>query len=314
MAYLFCSACASENEATVVTIENEVLSVSVSTLGAELQSIRHLSTGEEYLWQGDPAYWDARAPVMFPVNVRFKDDRFTYRGNTYEMPRLGLAVDALFKVMDDSRRDRITLELSSDKNTLMHYPFPFRFELSLILDGNRLVHHFIVENTGSDTMYFALGGHPGLRCPLEAGLTRGDYQLVFPERLHLERLEVDSSLILPSRQPFLQDERAFALDDPRVPGSGMFLQNLPVSEIGIGRVGQDPYVSVDLGDFPNVNIWTPPGMPYVCIEPMVGHHDLLHSPEAINEKSFLTALPPGRQNEYSFSIIVYGGIGSHASK
>ena len=38
------------------TLQNEQLSVRVRTLGAELQSIKSLGSGREYLWQGLPEY------------------------------------------------------------------------------------------------------------------------------------------------------------------------------------------------------------------------------------------------------------------
>ena len=38
------------------TLHNELLTVEVSDLGAELQSIKD-DEGKEYLWQGDDRYW-----------------------------------------------------------------------------------------------------------------------------------------------------------------------------------------------------------------------------------------------------------------
>ena len=46
-------------------LKNDVLTVEVNEHGAELQSIRKGET--EYLWQGDPAYWGRRSPVLFPI-------------------------------------------------------------------------------------------------------------------------------------------------------------------------------------------------------------------------------------------------------
>ncbi len=62
-----------------VVIENRVLSARVSPEGAELMSLRAKENGREFLWQGNPEFWSDRAPLMFPVNVRFKGDRYTYR-------------------------------------------------------------------------------------------------------------------------------------------------------------------------------------------------------------------------------------------
>ena len=41
----------------IYILENDNLRVKVSSLGAEMQSIRRVEDGTEYLWQGDPAFW-----------------------------------------------------------------------------------------------------------------------------------------------------------------------------------------------------------------------------------------------------------------
>ncbi len=105
----------------IVSIENDVLRVSINARGAELWSVRHKDSGTEYLWQGDPEYWENRAPVMFPVDVRFKDNRFTYKGITYEIPKMGMAVYSDFEV--EKRRDgqSVVFSMSSNEETRKRY-------------------------------------------------------------------------------------------------------------------------------------------------------------------------------------------------
>ena len=47
-------------------LQNEYLTVEVSDLGAELQSIKD-ADDKEYLWQGDDKYWGRRSPILFPI-------------------------------------------------------------------------------------------------------------------------------------------------------------------------------------------------------------------------------------------------------
>ena len=278
---LFFSQSLSVLAADLVTIENNWLRVTIDTYGAELQSIRHKNTDTEYLWQGDPEHWANRSPVMFPVNVRFKDERFSYKGKAYEMPRMGLAMISDFETFPSEDGEAVTLSLRANEMTRQHYPFEFVFDATYRLEGNRLVNEYRVSNNGSETMYFALGGHPGFRTPLTRGRSRGDYEISFSKRLERDRAEIKESLIQTTRVPFLENERKFSLDDPRIPSGGMFQKDMPARKIGVGLAGMLPYVTVDLGDFPNVNIFTPPGKPFVCIEPMVAHHDIQESPLAI---------------------------------
>ena len=112
LAFVFCFGCKQQ----IITIENETLCVSINKTGAELWNIFDKDKGVEYLWQGDPKYWSGRAPIMFPVNVRFKDEKFTFKDKMYDMPRMGLAKDADFKVED----------LTSEKiYKQIHTPQPF---------------------------------------------------------------------------------------------------------------------------------------------------------------------------------------------
>ncbi len=289
----------------IVSIENDVLRVSINARGAELWSVRHKDSGTEYLWQGDPGYWENRAPVMFPVNVRFKDNRFTYKGITYEIPKMGMAVYSDFEV--EKRRDgqSVVFSLKSNEETRQRYPFDFVFKVIYRLKGNRLTNEFVVENEGGETMYFATGGHPGFSCPFVEGRDRSDYEISFSRKLSVNRSEIVDSLIQETEVPFLKNEDSFALDDPRIPNGGMFQKNMKARRISVGRTGEAPYLTLDLGDFPNVNLWSPPGMPFVCIEPMVSHHDLQVSPMAIEEKSYLIPLKPGKSKRYAFSIMVH---------
>ena len=56
----------SVSDADLVTIENSWLSVSVDPVGAELQSIRHINTDTEYLWQERSRVLGKSGSVMFP--------------------------------------------------------------------------------------------------------------------------------------------------------------------------------------------------------------------------------------------------------
>lgn len=59
-------------------LENKWVSVRISEQGAELQSIFNKTTKQEILWVGDSTFWERQSPIMFPVNVRFYDDKYTY--------------------------------------------------------------------------------------------------------------------------------------------------------------------------------------------------------------------------------------------
>lgn len=297
--------CAEHHDENYIVIENEILQVQINPNGAELMSIFSKAESKEYLWHGDSAYWSARAPIMFPVNVRFKDERFSYKGKEYQMPRMGLAVNASFEVLEKDSADEAILILNSSKDiNENNYPFPFQFQVRYTLKDNQVINEYSVKNMGEDTMYFALGGHPGFVCDFSDGKERNDYQISFFNNITIGRNLIDNSLFHDTVYSFLENESVLNLSDERIPMGGMFLKNSNIRHFGVGYSNQQPYVTLHLNDFPNVNIWTPPGMPFVCIEPMASHHDRVDSPLDISLKNHLIALPPNTTNSYSYSIEV----------
>jgi galactose mutarotase-like enzyme len=296
------------------TIRNDLLSVNIATRGAELQSVKHTPTGVEYLWQGDPEFWAARSPNMFPVNVRFKDHKFSYKGTEYEIPFLGLVVDADLEVIPGEDPSEVRHVLVSSESTLKHYPFPFRYELLSKVAGLELIQQYTITNTGTEPMYYALGGHPGFRTPLNKGRTRKDFEYVFSQVMTNDRPVILEGMHRKMQVPFLRNEDRLALGDSRVPNGGMFLKEHPSRQIGIALMGQAPYVTVHLDDFPNTNLWSPPGMPYACVEPMVGHHDVIWSPLDIEQKDFLTKLAPSASKTFTYRIEIHPEQGAAALK
>lgn len=301
-----------------VTIQNNELSVTLLKRGAELHSIKHLPTGIEYLWQGDPQYWEARSPNMFPVNVRFKDNQFTYQGENYEMPRMGLAVigdfETVEKTGDKKKAGKVVQVLNSSDETLKHYPFPFQLKITSQVKGLKIMQKYKVTNTGDQSLYFALGGHPGFNAPLTSKRDRNDYQYVFDQKMDQKRNLIENSLIQEEKVEFLNNEDRLSLGDERIPGGGMFLLDSDARKIGLALKDRKPYVTIDLGDFPNANLWSPPGMPYACVEPMVSHHDFQETALAIEEKDYLIKLPAGASRTYEYNITIDPKEGFRALK
>lgn len=244
------------------------------------------------------------------------------------MPRMGLAVVATFETAEhteEKKKDRtpknlkkdfseskVVQVLNSSEETLQHYPFPFQLKITSQVKGLTLLQKYKVTNTGDETLYFALGGHPGFNAPLANRRDRSDYQYVFSEKMHVKRNEIIDSLIQENKVDYLNNEDRLSLSDDRIPNGGMFLLDNQSRSIGIALKGRKPYVTVELEDFPNTNLWSPPGMPYAAIEPMVAHHDLQDTEEAIEEKDYLIKLPAGKSRTYQYSITINPTEGKRA--
>jgi len=112
-------------------ISNHHLQVKISAIGAELQSIVHHATKLEYLWDGDPAFWGKKSPVLFPVVGGLKNNEYRYQHKTYQMGRHGFAREREFTVKNQTDTS-ILFALESDHNTRLAYPFDFVFTSNTI--------------------------------------------------------------------------------------------------------------------------------------------------------------------------------------
>ena len=71
-------------------IKDNGLEVTISSLGAELQSIKDNDLNYEYLWQGNTEFWSGRAPILFPIVGGLKNKEYLYNGQKYTMPNHGI--------------------------------------------------------------------------------------------------------------------------------------------------------------------------------------------------------------------------------
>ena len=64
------------------------LTAKAETLGGELVSLRG---AREYIWNGDPAWWTGRNPLLFPIVGSLKEGTVRFDGRPYAMGRHGFA-------------------------------------------------------------------------------------------------------------------------------------------------------------------------------------------------------------------------------
>ena len=80
-----------EETAMQYTIENDILRLTVDSLGAEVVSVIHKPTGAEMMWSGDPAVWGRHAPILFPYTGKLTDGKMIAKGVEYQGAQHGFA-------------------------------------------------------------------------------------------------------------------------------------------------------------------------------------------------------------------------------
>lgn len=151
----------------MIYLENNELKIAIAEKGAELQQVFNKETQLDYLWEGDPAYWGKKSPVLFPIVGTLKNNQFTHNSETYSLSRHGFARDKNFKLTESSPH-RVCLTLDADAETLAQYPFLFRFSIIYEINKNKLSCTYQITNIDVKPMYCSVGAHPAFKVPLES--------------------------------------------------------------------------------------------------------------------------------------------------
>lgn len=180
----------------IVQLKNDCLTVAISDIGAELQSVRGADE-TEYIWQGDKASWADRAPVLFPFCGRLWDGKCTDAGISCNPGVHGFLRFMTTEVTEKSDTS-VTFRARDNAETLKNYPYPFEVRLTFSLQDRTLTTRTEIVNRGERVMPFALGLHPGFSLPF-AGGTIGDYTVRFEGATGiLQRLNFDEGECFPT--------------------------------------------------------------------------------------------------------------------
>src|SRR5580658_6177066 len=102
-----------------LTVSSGALTAQVNPLGAQLSILRDPS-GRELLWDGNPAFWSGRAPLLFPIaGILAGGGWGVYRvaSKTYAPPRHGFARGKSFEVLAVSSAG-VVLPVKADAETV----------------------------------------------------------------------------------------------------------------------------------------------------------------------------------------------------
>ena len=140
-------------------LENEKCRVEISNSGAEIHHFINKETNKEWMWDGNPQFWDQHNPILFPIVGSTYDKKIRINQKIYEMGNHGFARRAFFKTVSESKTS-CELCLESNEDTLKQYPFEFKLNVRYDLEGNCLNITYTIENLSAEDMPFSFGLHP----------------------------------------------------------------------------------------------------------------------------------------------------------
>ncbi|MGB3778292.1 MAG: aldose 1-epimerase family protein [Tunicatimonas sp.] len=286
-------------------LENDQITVTVSTEGAEVQSVRNLTTGQEYIWTADPNVWARHAPVLFPIVGKLKDNQYRLGDDTYQMTQHGFARDQDFKVIEQAA-NQIKLGLTASSATTEQYPFNFALDIVYQLTDNQLAITYRVINHDSSAMPFSIGGHPGFLCPAQVDGNEESYYLRFEQPETLSRQLLRDGLRTGETRPVLQNEQKLALAPSLFEEDALVFANVASDSVSIVRQStEQPMVTVRFPGFPYLGIWQKVGADFYCIEPWYGLADSTEASGELTEKEGILTLAPDQVFETTYEMIFY---------
>ena len=290
----------------MIKIENEKLIAEISLHGAELSRLFSKEIQQDVLWDADGKYWARHAPVLFPNVGKYFKGALTHKGRDYPEGQHGFARDCDF-VCTAQESDRATFLLESNESTLKRYPFPFRLEIGYELEGSGIKVTWKVMNTGAESMYFTIGGHPAFNVPILEGTKFTDYYLRFESKERLEYKLLDKAsgcIIADSREVLPLENSTYQLREGMFDDDALVFDEGQIEKVSILYPDKKPYITMECAGFPNFGIWSKPGAPFVCLEPWQGRTDNVGFDGEISTKPGITALNSGEVFEKSHKIII----------
>ncbi len=285
------------------TLKNERFTAKVDSLGAQLVSLRD-QDGFEYLWTGDERYWKGQAPVLFPMVGALRDGRALIGGKSCEMGQHGFARRREFSLETQSA-ESVSLTLRDDEETRAMYPFSFRFTVTYTLRKDGIETAFLVENTGSAALPFAVGGHPGFNLPVGEDAAFEDYTICFEkeEDQKCPAIVMGKGLIDPSACAFELKGREIPLAHRLFYNDALVFENLNSRRVQIVNKKSGHGVEMEFSQFPMFGIWSAKNDgPYVCLEPWTGCATRTDEGDVFEQKRGMTLLPAGEKKSCAFSV------------
>ncbi|HLA53796.1 MAG TPA: aldose 1-epimerase family protein [Flavitalea sp.] len=289
----------------MITLENDALSIDVNPKGAELSKFFSKTTGLEYQWDGDPVLWAGRSPVLFPIVGTLKHDTYYHNGKKYHLPRHGFARNMMFE-KTSAEKHSVGFSLKSSADTLDRYPFPFQLEVIHRLSGPMISVRYRVTNTGSDTMYFSIGGHPAFCIPFEKGLKYSDYYFEFSDEENAGRWPLShEGLVEAMPTPLLEHRRKLPLNRDLFVNNAIILKRLNSKTVRL-KTDRSPHgLEFHFGGFPFLGLWSAKDADFVCIEPWCGLADSVNADQQLIHKEGIEILSPAQVFEREWSVTVF---------
>jgi len=219
------------------------------------------------------------------------------------MPQHGFARDMNFEVFRKTD-SQIIFRLTSTDETFLKYPFHFNLHLIYTLFENKIECGYEVINSGNETLYFSIGGHPGFNLPTKK-LT--DYFLEFDHRdENALRFLLNDGILNENTETVLQNEKVIELNKNLFEKDAIVFKNLSSKKINLKSKITAFNIEMEFEDFPYFGIWSKKLCEdFICLEPWYGIAGSIGKQIPIEQKEGINSLLPNDKFEKKYSMTFY---------
>jgi galactose mutarotase-like enzyme len=283
------------------TIENKQLICTIESNGAEIRSLKNKATGEEYIWQINKSIWGSSSPVLFPAIGKIKDDKVTFNGQAYAMPKHGIIRNNEQLNFEQHSNTECSFTLTSSPETLKQYPFKFIFTVNFKLIDKRLIMTYKIENKDTLPMQFSCGGHTAYACLLNENTKLSDYVIEFPKQINLQANTLGSSgLLSHNKRNIESSEATLPLSNTLFNEDALIFSDIKYDWVRLRKKNKEKGIKVKFTGYPHLALWAKPGADYVCIEPWLGLPDKEDESIELTKKTSYKTIEPST----SFTIAI----------
>lgn len=283
----------------MVTIQSDLLTAQINPFGAELSSVVY--GGREWIWEGDPAVWEGRAPILFPLCGSVAGGSYLFEGQEYRIGKHGFARDSLFTVTAQ-RSDSVTMTLTDSPETRAQYPFAFALDVTFTAIADRLEVCYTVTNRDDKTMYYSLGAHEAYDCRPE-GIEA--YDVVFPQVENARSYVLDGELLSGETIPMIENTTVFPLKKEYFAIDAQVFKDIRSRSVVLRHRESGRQVQVEFPDAPYLLLWTKPAGLYICIEPWDGIPETVGGSHDFTQKEGIRSLEPGKSRSQHHTITYF---------
>lgn len=163
-----------------------------------------------------------------------------------------------------------------------------------------------MENPGTETLHFSIGGHPAFNCPIEPDACQAECFVDFGDAEEVISTRIsENGLATNFMDVYGLTDGKLALRDNLFEHDALVIENSQTDTAALCRSDGSRYVTVTM-EAPLFGIWSPPGKqaPFVCIEPWYGRCDSEDFEGTLEERKWGNQAAPGETWKASYWIEV----------